>query len=97
MILYAAITAVGPRYFLPVFDAMITAGMANGLSRSDAVAAAVETARGCAEMVATRPESPQQLKLITGLRPLQDGAVHDLVAQAILDARTRMDAVEKQV
>jgi pyrroline-5-carboxylate reductase len=42
MNLYTAITAVGPTYFLPIFDAVISAGIAGGLSQI----AAVETARG---------------------------------------------------
>jgi pyrroline-5-carboxylate reductase len=97
MNLYTALTAVGPTYFLPVFDAMIAAGMASGLSQKAAVSAAVETARGTAEMVANRPELPEQLKLFTGLRPLQDASVRDLVAKAISDALARMESVQKQV
>jgi len=96
MNLYTAITAVGPTYFLPVFDAMIAAGVDGGLSRQAAVAAAIETARGCAQMVATRTEHPEQLKLFTGLRPLQDAAVRDLVTKAISEAAARMEAVQKQ-
>jgi pyrroline-5-carboxylate reductase len=97
MNLYTALTAVGPTYFLPVFDAMIAAGMAAGLSQKVAVSAAVETARGTAEMVAKRSELPEQLKLFTGLRPLQDASVRDLVAKAISDALARMESVQKQV
>ena len=96
MNLYTALTAVGPTYFLPVFEAMIAAGVAGGLSREAAVTAAVETARGSAEMVAMRSEPVEQLKLFTGLRPLQDAAVRDLVSKAISDALTRMEAVQQQ-
>lgn len=96
MNLYTALTAVGPTYFLPVFEAMIAAGAAGGLSREAAVTAAVETARGSAEMVAKRPEPVEELKLFTGLRPLQDAAVRELVSKAISDALTRMEAVQKQ-
>jgi pyrroline-5-carboxylate reductase len=96
MNLYTALTAVGPTYFLPVFDAMITAGMAGGLSRAAAIAAAVETARGSAEMIARRSETPEQLKLFTGLRPLDDAAARDLVGKAIAAALARMDSVQGQ-
>ena len=96
MNLYTALTAVGPTYFIPVFDAMISAGIAGGLPRQTAVAAAVETARGCAQMVSARAEGPQQLKLLTGLRPLEDTSVRELVSKAISDALSRMDAVQKQ-
>ena len=96
MNLYTALTAVGPTYFLPVFDAMISAGLAAGLSRAAAVAAAVETARGSAEMVARRSETPEQLKLFTGLRPLEDAAVRELVGKAISAALARMESVQAQ-
>jgi pyrroline-5-carboxylate reductase len=96
MNLYTALTAVGPTYFLPVFDAMITAGTAGGLSRAAAIAAAVETARGSAEMIARRSETPEQLKLFTGLRPLDDAAARDLVGKAIAAALARMDSVQGQ-
>jgi len=96
MNLYTALTAVGPTYFLPIFDAMISAGVAGGLSRTEAIAATVETARGTADMIARRAEAPEQLKLITGLRPLEDAAVRELVGKAISAALSRMEAVQGQ-
>jgi pyrroline-5-carboxylate reductase len=96
MNLYTALTAVGPTYFLPVFDAMISAGMAGGLPRAAAIAAAVETARGSAEMIAKRSETPEQLKLFTGLRPLDDAMVRELVGKAIAAALARMESVQAQ-
>jgi pyrroline-5-carboxylate reductase len=96
MNLYTALTAVGPTYFLPVFDAMIRAGIDGGMSRQAATAAAVETARGCADMIASREDTPEQLKLYTGLRPLDDAAVRTLIAKAISDAFSRMETVQRQ-
>jgi pyrroline-5-carboxylate reductase len=96
MNLYTALTAVGPTYFLPVFDAMIRAGVDGGLTKEAATAAAAETARGCAEMVMKRQEAPEQLKLLTGLRPLDDAAARALVMKAISDAFSRMESVERQ-
>jgi len=97
MNLYTALTAVGPTYFLPVLDAMIKAGVAGGLSREAAVAAAASTARGTAEMAARRAEDPDQLKLYTGLRPLKDSEVRELVSQAIADALARMTALQQKI
>jgi len=97
MNLYTALTAVGPTYFLPVLDAMIAAGVAGGLSRGEAVAAATATARGTAEMAAQRAEEPEQLKLYTGLRPLKDAEVRELVAQAIAEAGARMTALQQKI
>jgi pyrroline-5-carboxylate reductase len=96
MNLYTAITAVGPTYFLPVFDALISAGLAGGLARDAAVTAALATARGSIEMIAKRPEAPDQLKYFTGLRPLDDALVRDLIGQAISTALSRMNSVQEQ-
>jgi pyrroline-5-carboxylate reductase len=92
---YTALTAVGPTYFLPVFDALIALAMEVGLDRRTAVEAAVATARGTADLVAQRPEAPAQLKLITGLRPLEDAVVADLVRDAARAALARMEDVQR--
>jgi len=97
MNLYTALTAVGPTYFLPVIDAMITAGIESGLTREAAVAAAVATAHGTADLAAQRAENPEELKLFTGLRPLKDSEVRDLVRQAIAEAKARMDVVQQKI
>jgi pyrroline-5-carboxylate reductase len=97
MNLYTALTAVGPTYFLPVIDAMITAGIEGGLTREAAVAAAVATAVGTAALAAQRAENPDELKLFTGLRPLKDTEVRDLVKQAIAEAAARMSTVQQKV
>jgi pyrroline-5-carboxylate reductase len=97
MNLYTALTAVGPTYFLPVLDAMIAAGLAGGLDREAAVEAAVATARATAAMVQGRRETPEQLRLLTGLRPLDDQAVRTLVADAIRAALSRMDEVQRGI
>ncbi|MGH8314110.1 MAG: pyrroline-5-carboxylate reductase family protein, partial [Steroidobacterales bacterium] len=97
MNIYTALTAVGPTYFLPVFDAMIAAGVEAGLLRELAVAAAVETARGTAALVSQRSEPPDQLKLYTGLRPLKDVEVRDLVRQAINEANSRVTTLQQKL
>jgi pyrroline-5-carboxylate reductase len=97
MNVYTALTAVGPTYFLPVLDAMITAGVEAGLTREAAVAAATATARGTAMMVAQRKENPEELKLFTGLRPLKDADVRGLVKDAINEAGVRMTALQQKI
>jgi pyrroline-5-carboxylate reductase len=97
MNLYTALTAVGPTYFLPVLDALIDAGQAAGLSRQAAVEAATATALGTAQMVARRAEVPEQLKLFTGLRPLDDATVKGMVAEAIQAALTRMEDMQRKI
>lgn len=94
---YTALTAVGPTYFLPVFDALIAVALEAGLDRRAAVEAAAATARGTADLVERRPESPAQLKLITGLRPLKDEAVAELVREAARAAFGRMEEVQRGV
>jgi pyrroline-5-carboxylate reductase len=97
MNLYTALTAVGPTYFLPVLDALVAAGVERGLTRASAVEAAVATAQATAEMVRRRGEAPEQLKLLTGLRPLNDGAVIQLVREAIQAALARMEDVQRGI
>jgi pyrroline-5-carboxylate reductase len=97
MNLYTALTAVGPTYFLPVLDAMINAGVEAGLSREAAVSAATATARGTAMLVAQRKEPPEEIKLFTGLRPLKDGDVRDLIKAAIAEAGARMSALQQKI
>ena len=92
---YTALTAVGPTYFLPVFDALIAIALEAGIDRRAAVEAVVAVARGAADLVAQRPEPPSELKLITGLRPLKDDAVAELVRDAVRAALTRMMEVER--
>jgi len=94
---YTALTAVGPTYFLPVFDAMLAAGVASGLTREATLTAVVATARGTAEMVAQRAEMPDQLKLYTGLRPLKDAEVRELVTHALADALSRMTTLQQKI
>lgn len=97
MNLYTALTAVGPTYYLPVLDAMIAAGVDGGLTREAAVQAATQTAIGTALLVAKRPEDPEHLKLFTGLRPLRDAEVRELVKLAIADAVSRMAGAQQKV
>lgn len=92
---YTALTAVGPTYFLPVFDALIAVAREAGLDPRAAVEAAVATARGTADLVERGTVPPTELKLITGLRPLKDEAVSDLVREAARAALARMVDVER--
>jgi len=92
---YTAVTAVGPTYFLPVFDALIAIALEAGIDRRLAVEAVVAVARGTADLVARRPVPPSELKLITGLRPLKDDAVAELVRDAARAALARMVEVER--
>jgi pyrroline-5-carboxylate reductase len=76
---------------------MINAAVESGLSREAAVAAAAATAHGTAAMTSQRAEDPEQLKLYTGLRPLKDAEVRDLVKLAIADALGRMTTLQQKI
>lgn len=93
MNLMTALTAVGPTYVLPVLDAMITAGLAQGLDRPTAVRLAVATVVGTARTLEETGLEAEQVKLFTGLRPLKDAEVRTLVTEAIQDALQRMDGL----
>lgn len=85
----------GRRAWVEGFPGCLDAGVASGLDRAAAVEAATATARGTLDMVARRPETPEQLKLLTGLRPLPDAEARQLVATVIQAALTRMNDVER--
>jgi pyrroline-5-carboxylate reductase len=93
MNLMTALTAVGPTYVLPVLDAMITAGIDRGLDRHTAVRLAVATVVGTARTLEESGLEAEQVKLLTGLRPLKDAEVRSLIADAITDAVQRMDGL----
>ena len=57
-----AISGRGPAYFFYVIDALIDAGVANGLERNVATQLVVQTANGAAKMSAISDESPSQLR-----------------------------------
>lgn len=56
-----AINGSGPAYFYLFADALIAAGVANGLSRPDATALAVGTMEGAAAVMAETGKDPQAL------------------------------------
>jgi hypothetical protein len=71
--------------------------MAGGLAREDSLAAAPGVARGTADLVARRGESPGDLRLVTGLRPLDHHQAGALVAAAIGATLTQMNEVERTI
>jgi pyrroline-5-carboxylate reductase len=60
-----AVTAVsgsGPAYFFYMLEAMIAAGVADGLSREVATLLAVQTCKGAAALQASTGEAPEELR-----------------------------------
>lgn len=60
-----AVTAVsgsGPAYFFYMLEAMIDAGVAEGLSRETATLLAVQTCKGAAALQASTNEAPEELR-----------------------------------
>ena len=87
----------GPAYVFLVAEALIDAGVAEGLARPVATDLAVQTLRGAAELLATG-ESPADLRAAVtspggttaaGLRALEDAAVRAAFASAVAAAAAR--------
>jgi pyrroline-5-carboxylate reductase len=88
----------GPAYVLLLIEAMIDAGVANGLARSVATTLAVQTVLGTASMVAQTNQHPATLKdqvtspggtTIAGLRVLEAKAFRGTIIEAISAATSR--------
>ena len=87
----------GPAYVFLVAEAMIDAGVAEGLARPVATELAVQTLRGAAELLGTG-DSPSDLRAAVtspggttaaGLRALEDAAVRAAFAPAVSAAAAR--------
>jgi pyrroline-5-carboxylate reductase len=57
-----ALSGSGPAYFFYLVEQMIRAGTEMGLTDSEARTLAITTASGAAKMLATSPDSPQELR-----------------------------------
>lgn len=87
----------GPAYVFLVAEALIDAGVEQGLPRSVATDLAVQTLRGAAEMLATgRPAAELRSDVTSpggttaaGLRALEDAAVRGAFARAVAAATAR--------
>lgn len=87
----------GPAYVFLIAEAMIDAGVAEGLARPVATDLAVQTLRGAAELLGTG-ESPADLRAAVtspggttaaGLRALEDAAVRAAIASAVSASAAR--------
>lgn len=87
----------GPAYVFLVAEALIDAGVAEGLPRPVATELAVQTLRGAAELLATGESAADLRAAVTspggttaaGLRALEDAAVRSAFAAAVSAAASR--------
>lgn len=96
-----AVTGVsgsGPAYIFLIAEAMIDAGVLQGLPRSTAVALASQTIRGAGEMLVRNPDQAATLRAnvtspggttAAGLRALEDRAVRAAILDAVAAATKR--------
>lgn len=72
MELYTVISAMGPTYFFPFLDTLVSFGIENGLSESEAREAACLTLKGTADAALKIPINIENLKNMIGSQPLKD-------------------------
>ncbi|MGQ9551939.1 MAG: pyrroline-5-carboxylate reductase family protein [Candidatus Bathycorpusculaceae bacterium] len=72
MELYTVISAMGPTYFFPFLDTLVSFGVENGLSESEAREAACLTLEGTAAIALKVPVTIENLKNMIGSQPLKD-------------------------
>jgi pyrroline-5-carboxylate reductase len=93
-----ALSGSGPAYFFRMVEAMVAAGVAEGLDQDTAHALAVQTAYGAARMMSQTMEDPASLrKKVTSpggtteaaLKVLEDGKWGEILQDAIRAAKAR--------
>jgi len=96
-----AVTAVsgsGPAYFFYLIEAMIAAGMAEGLDRDVAASLATQTCAGAAKLLAQSGKSPQELRAAVtspggttqrAIETLEAAGVQAALVQAVRNAAQR--------
>lgn len=85
-----AVTAVsgsGPAYFFYLVEAMVTAGVAEGLSPDAALKLAVQTCRGAGELLARSGEPPEALRAkVTSPGGTTQAAIESMESAGVKDA-----------
>ena len=96
-----AVTAVsgsGPAYFFYLVEAMVDAGVKLGLTKDQALALARQTAFGAGKLLATSPDSPEELRrkvtspggtTFAAITKLDEAAVKAAIIRAIEAAAAR--------
>jgi len=91
--LWCALCAVGPTYLLPVIDALAAAAASHGLPPEKALRATAQMVAGTARIVRDSGRTPEQLKLMIGLRTLDEDVARRLLTQAYGDAVQKLEAL----
>jgi pyrroline-5-carboxylate reductase len=97
MDLWCALCAVGPTYLLPVLSALAEAAASQGLEPTAALDAAAETFAGTARMVQRSGRTPEQLKLMIGLRTLKEEEARRVFAEAYTEAVKKLKGLGEKL
>jgi pyrroline-5-carboxylate reductase len=97
MNLCVGLSGAAPTYIFPIIDALTEAGVAGGLSLTDARHIAAQVVLGSAVMVLETGETPTGLKALTPLQPLREADAKALFRQAVESARAQMDALQAKL
>jgi len=92
-----ALTAVGPSYIFPILKALKEAAMSKGFSESDAQFAAAQTVLGAAQLVLETGKDPDTLKLMIGMRTLNEEEASKIFTAAVNAAFEKISDSEKKL
>ena len=82
-----AVSASGPAYFFYLVEAMVAAGVAEGLSERAALQLAVQTCRGAGELLAASGEAPEALRAkVTSPGGTTQAAIESMESAGVKDA-----------
>lgn len=99
MELYTVITAMGPTYFFPFLDTLVSFGVENGLSETEAREAACLTLKGTGDIALKFPSSIEDLKNMIGSQPLRDKEqeIKLMLKEALMKTLNELKAISKKM
>lgn len=97
MNLATALSVVGPTYFFPTIKALKDFAIKSRINEKDAVEIISQTISGTAELVRKTGKDPDELKLMTGTRTIDEEIVKDTFTKALEEAFSKVNYATKKL
>ncbi|MCD6386054.1 prephenate dehydrogenase/arogenate dehydrogenase family protein, partial [Candidatus Sumerlaeota bacterium] len=95
---FTALTAVGPTFILPIMQELAECLVAEtGISPEESFQIIAELFSGTAELVRKTRKPPDELKLLIGLRMLDEAEARPLFNRAYTEAKNTLDGVLRKI